>query len=91
MSKLLDYTALQDRGIRYSKPHLWRLWTIGKFPKPAKLGAAMRGWNPTLTLGLKGASPKAIARRFNSRSQKNTNSRITCQRSDTWRQKRPFV
>jgi hypothetical protein len=23
MTKLLDYAALQDRGIRYSKPHLW--------------------------------------------------------------------
>jgi hypothetical protein len=43
MSKLLDYTALQDRGIRYSKPHLWRLWTAGKFSKPAKV-TAMRGW-----------------------------------------------
>jgi hypothetical protein len=31
MSKLLDYAALQERGIRYSKAHLWRLWTAGKF------------------------------------------------------------
>jgi hypothetical protein len=43
MSKLLDYIALQDRAIRYSKPHLWRLWTAGKFPEPVKL-AAMPGW-----------------------------------------------
>jgi len=44
MSKLLDYAALQDRGIRYSKPHLWRLWTAGKFPKPVKLSASRNVW-----------------------------------------------
>jgi prophage regulatory protein len=44
MSKLLDYAALHDRGIRYSKPHLWRLWTAGKFPKPVKLSASRNAW-----------------------------------------------
>jgi prophage regulatory protein len=44
MSKLLDYAALQDRGIRYSKPHLWRLWTDGKFPKPVKLSSSRNAW-----------------------------------------------
>jgi len=44
MSKLLDYGALQDRGIRYSKPHLWRLWTAGKFPKPVKLSTSRHVW-----------------------------------------------
>ena len=43
--KLLDYAALQDRGIRYSKPHLWRLWTTGRFPKPTKLSASRNVWS----------------------------------------------
>ena len=42
--KLLDYIALQERGIRYSKPHLWRLWTTGKFPKPVKLSPSRNAW-----------------------------------------------
>jgi prophage regulatory protein len=42
--KLLDYAALQDRGIRYSKSHLWRLWTSGKFPKPVKLSTSRNAW-----------------------------------------------
>jgi prophage regulatory protein len=42
--KLLDYTALRERGIRYSKPHLWRLWTAGKFPRPVKLSASRNVW-----------------------------------------------
>jgi prophage regulatory protein len=44
MNKLLDYAALQDRGIRYSKPHLWRLWAGGKFPKPVKLSTSRNAW-----------------------------------------------
>ena len=44
MSKLLDYAALPERGIRYSKAHLWRLWTAGKFPKPVKLSACRNVW-----------------------------------------------
>lgn len=42
--RLLDYEALQERGIRYSRPHLWRLWTSGKFPKPIKLSASRNAW-----------------------------------------------
>ena len=45
MSRLLDYAALRDRGIRYSKPHLWRLWTAGKFPRPIKLSASRNVWS----------------------------------------------
>ncbi len=45
MSKLLDYAALQERGIRYSKAHLWRLWTAGKLPssllKNLEIGALL--------------------------------------------------
>jgi prophage regulatory protein len=39
--QLLDYRDLRDRGIRFSKPHLWRLWSRGKFPKHIKLGGAL--------------------------------------------------
>ena len=45
MSRLLDNAALRDRGIRYSKPHLWRLWTAGKFPRPIKLSASRNVWS----------------------------------------------
>jgi prophage regulatory protein len=42
--KLLDYDALRERGIHYSKPHLWRLWTKGKFPKPVKISPSRNAW-----------------------------------------------
>lgn len=44
MSKLLDYAALRDRGIRYSKPHLSRLWNTGRFPRPVKLSPSRNAW-----------------------------------------------
>ena len=44
MIRVLDYAALQDRGIKYSKPHLWRMWTKGKFPKPVKLTPGRNVW-----------------------------------------------
>jgi prophage regulatory protein len=44
MTLLLDYGDLQGRGIKYSKTHLWRLWTAGKFPRPVKLSAARNVW-----------------------------------------------
>ena len=42
--KLFDYDALNERGIYYSRPHLWRLWMSGKFPKPIKLSASRNAW-----------------------------------------------
>jgi prophage regulatory protein len=42
--KLLDRKALQERGIRYSPEHLWRLWTTGKFPRPMKLSRSRNAW-----------------------------------------------
>jgi len=44
MTQLLDYADLRARGIRYAKPHLWRLWTKGKFPRPVKLSASRNVW-----------------------------------------------
>jgi hypothetical protein len=41
---IIGYDGLQERGIRYSRPHLWRLWTAGKFPKPVKLSASRNCW-----------------------------------------------
>jgi predicted DNA-binding transcriptional regulator AlpA len=41
---IIDYDGLQRRGIRYSRAHLWRLWTAGKFPKPIKLSAGRNVW-----------------------------------------------
>lgn len=43
--RFLDYDDLRERGIKYSRPHLWRLWTTGRFPKPLKLSASRNAWN----------------------------------------------
>jgi predicted DNA-binding transcriptional regulator AlpA len=40
----LDYNALAARGIRYSKPHLWRMWNAGQFPRPLKLSKSRNVW-----------------------------------------------
>jgi len=41
---LLDYADLRERGVKYSKCQLWRLWNAGKFPKPVKLSAVRNAW-----------------------------------------------
>ncbi len=43
--KLLSYDDLRsERGVTYSKVHLWRLEREGKFPKRVTLGARRYGW-----------------------------------------------
>ena len=42
--KLLEYRDLRERGIRYSRPHLWRLWNAGRFPKPIKMSSSRNAW-----------------------------------------------
>jgi prophage regulatory protein len=42
--KLLDHEDLRERGIKYSRPHIWRLYKAGKFPKPVKLSASRNAW-----------------------------------------------
>ena len=44
MTKLMDYQDLRAVGIKYSRPHLWRLYTTNKFPKPIKLSASRNAW-----------------------------------------------
>ncbi len=34
--RFLTYDDLKQKGVRYSKPHLWRLIKLGKFPPPVK-------------------------------------------------------
>jgi prophage regulatory protein len=36
---LLPYEKLREKGIPYSKPHLWRLEKAGRFPKRVPIGA----------------------------------------------------
>ena len=36
--KVLSMDELKDRGIPYSKSHLWRRISAGTFPKPIWLG-----------------------------------------------------
>jgi predicted DNA-binding transcriptional regulator AlpA len=47
MSKLLDYDDLRERGIKYSRTQLWRLWCAGKFPRPIKVSASRNAWIET--------------------------------------------
>jgi prophage regulatory protein len=42
--KMLSYNDLTAKGISYSAVHLWRLWRVGKFPKPVKLGENRNAW-----------------------------------------------
>jgi prophage regulatory protein len=36
--RLLDYDALETKGIKFSDTHIWRLIRAGDFPKPVKIG-----------------------------------------------------
>jgi prophage regulatory protein len=46
--KILSYADLRsERGIQFSKVHLWRLERAGKFPKRVSLGKARHGWLET--------------------------------------------
>lgn len=40
--KLLDRADLADRGIKYSRQHIFRLVRTGTFPKPVRLGGGGR-------------------------------------------------
>lgn len=42
--QLLDHDGLRAKGIKYSKPQLWRLVKAGTFPAPIKLGAGRNAW-----------------------------------------------
>ena len=36
--------SLRDRGIKYSRPHLWRMWNAGQFPRPVKVSPQRNAW-----------------------------------------------
>jgi prophage regulatory protein len=40
MTKLITYQDLAAKGISYSKPHIWRLEKLNKFPKRVPIGAS---------------------------------------------------
>jgi len=43
--RLLSYDELRSqKGIPYSKVHLWRLERQGKFPRRVRLGESRHGW-----------------------------------------------
>jgi prophage regulatory protein len=43
--RILSYDELRaQKGIPYSKVHLWRLERHGKFPKRVQLGQSRHGW-----------------------------------------------
>jgi prophage regulatory protein len=42
--RLIPYEALKAKCIMYSKPHLWRLEKVGKFPKRVPVGASRYGY-----------------------------------------------
>ena len=41
---LIPYRELKSRGVPYSKPHLWRLERVGKFPKRVPIGPSRYGY-----------------------------------------------
>ena len=46
--RVLSYDDLRSqRGITFSKVHLWRLERAGKFPKRIPLGESRHGWLDT--------------------------------------------
>lgn len=42
--QLLDHDGLKKKGICYSRTHLWRLVSGGKFPAPIKIGEGRNAW-----------------------------------------------
>jgi len=43
--RILSFEELRtEKGIPYSKVHLWRLERDGKFPKRVPLGQSRHGW-----------------------------------------------
>jgi prophage regulatory protein len=44
--RILSFEELRlEKGIPYSKVHIWRLERAGKFPKRLPLGASRHGWS----------------------------------------------
>lgn len=43
-TRLLHWDDLKDRGIRYSKPHLYRLIKDQAFPRPVSVGGNRIGF-----------------------------------------------
>jgi prophage regulatory protein len=44
MARMLSHADLHDRGIKYSRQHLYRLINRELFPRPVKLGAGSNAW-----------------------------------------------
>lgn len=42
--RLLDYEGLRSKGVKRSKPHLWRKEKANEFPKRVPLGLRSHGW-----------------------------------------------
>lgn len=42
--RLLDYSDLEAKGIRYSRAQIWRKVKDGSFPRPVKVGANRNAW-----------------------------------------------
>lgn len=42
--RLLDYDGLLEKGINYSRVHLWRLVVAERFPRPVKGAGKGNAW-----------------------------------------------
>ncbi len=42
--RVLETRDLRDRGIYWTREHIYRLVKLGRFPKPFKLGAKTNCW-----------------------------------------------
>jgi prophage regulatory protein len=43
--RLIDYQGLLAKGVKWSKPHLWRKERDGEFPKRVPLGDRSVAWD----------------------------------------------
>ena len=44
MVNILRFDDLASKGVKYSRPHLWRLIKAGRFPKPVKGLGSENAW-----------------------------------------------
>ncbi len=42
--RLIGDEGLREKGVRYSRPHRWRLIRAGLFPRPVKLSGGRNLW-----------------------------------------------
>jgi prophage regulatory protein len=42
--RVIDHKGLREKGIKFSRMHIYRLVRKGEFPRPVKIGANTNAW-----------------------------------------------